>query len=116
MAEIRDRIREIRDFLNISQREFAKRIFISKSLLNNIELGNNKASSKTIQLITAEFNVSKDWLLTGKGEMFTSPPPDLQLEKLIDIFNQLDKPLRDCLLAQSKALLKIKRDKVGEPD
>ena len=110
-AEIKDRIKKVRTALNVSQREFAKRIFISQTLLGAIELGSRKVNDRTIQLITTEFKVNRDWLLSGKGAMFSSPPPDLQLEKLLEIFKQLDQPLKDYLLDQSKGLLKIQQDK-----
>ena len=109
MTDIKGRIQQIREELKISQRDFAKRIYISKSLLSEIEIGNRNINERTIKLITTEFSVNKEWLLTGKGDMFTSPPPDIQLEKLISIFNQLDQGLRDCLLEQSKALLKLRK-------
>ena len=109
---IRARVKKVRTALNVSQRDFAKRIFISQTLLGDIELGNRNITDRTIQLISTEFKVNKDWLLTGKGDMFVSPPPDIQLEKLIDIFKQLDKTLKDYLLDQSKALLKIQREKI----
>jgi len=112
MAEIQERIQKVREALGISQREFAKRIFISKSLLNNIELGSRSITDRTIQLISTEFNVNKDWLLTGKGDMFTAPPPDIQFEQLMDIFKKMDKSLRDCLVEQAKALLKIRKEKI----
>ena len=111
-AGVKDRIIKIRKALNVSQREFAKRIFISQTLLGAIELGKRNVNERTIQLITTEFKVNREWLLTGKGDMFTSPPPDLQLEKLLDIFNQLDQPLRDYLLDQSKGLLKIQQENI----
>jgi transcriptional regulator with XRE-family HTH domain len=114
-AEVRERIRKIRETLNVSQREFAKRIFISQTLLGDIELGNRNVNDRTVQLISTEFKVSKEWLLSGRGDMFTSPPPDLQLEKLIDIFRRLDKPLRDYLLDQSKGLLKLQQEKQASP-
>jgi len=109
-AGVKDRIKKVRSALNASQREFAKRIFISQTLLGDIELGKRNVNERTIQLIATEFKVNREWLLTGKGEMFVSPPPDLQLEKLLDIFNQLDQPLRDYLLDQSKGLLKIQQE------
>jgi len=109
MAEIKDRIKKIRTTLKASQREFAKRIYISQALLGEIELGHRSINDRTIQLISTELNVNKEWLLIGKGEMFSTPPPDLQLEKLLDIFRQLDKPLKDYLLEQSKGLLKIQQ-------
>jgi transcriptional regulator with XRE-family HTH domain len=108
--EIKERVKDVRGALNISQRDFAKRIFISQSLLGDIELGKRNINDRTIQLITTEFNVNKNWLLTGKGQMFSSEPPDLQLERLLDIFQKLDKPLRNYLLDQSKGLLKMQQE------
>jgi len=114
-AEVRERIRKVRETLNVSQREFAKRIFISQTLLGDIELGNRNINDRTVQLISTEFKVSKEWLLSGRGDMFTSPPPDPQLDKLIDIFKQLDKPLRNYLLEQSRGLLKLQQEKQAQP-
>jgi transcriptional regulator with XRE-family HTH domain len=112
MSDVKDRIKEVRTRLELSQREFSKRIFISQTLLGEIELGNRKVNDRTIQLITSQFNVSKDWIMSGEGEVFTAPPPDIQLEKLIETFKQLDKELRDYLLTQSKGLLKIQKEKI----
>jgi transcriptional regulator with XRE-family HTH domain len=112
MNDIKDRIKEVRTKLNLSQRDFSKRIFISQTLLGEIELGNRKVNDRTLQLISTEFNVNKEWLMIGKGEIFTAPPPDVQLEKLITTFNQLDQELRDYLLSQSKGLLKIQKEKI----
>lgn len=109
--EVRIRIKQVRQTLNASQRDFAKRVYISQTLLGDIELGNRNVNDRTIQLISTEFNVNKNWLLTGKGGMFSAPPVDLQLESLIEIFSQLDKGLRDYLLEQSKGLLKIQKVK-----
>ncbi len=116
MSDIKDRIKKVRTRLNLSQREFSKNIFISQALLGEIELGNRKVNDRTIQLIISQFNVSKEWIIKGKGEIFTAPPPDLQLEKLIEVFNQLDKELRGYLLAQAKGLLKIQKEKIDNKD
>ena len=111
MDEVRKRIKQLRETLNVSQRDFARRIFISQTLLGDIELGNRNVNNRTLQLISTEFNVNKNWLLTGAGEIFDAPPVDLQLEKLIEIFQQLDEGLKNYLLDQSKGLLKIQKEK-----
>ena len=111
MDEVRQRIKQLRETLNVSQRDFARRIFISQTLLGDIELGNRNVNNRTLQLISTEFNVNKNWLLTGTGEIFDAPPVDLQLEKLIEIFQQLDDGLKNYLLDQSKGLLKIQKEK-----
>jgi transcriptional regulator with XRE-family HTH domain len=112
MDGVKERIKQVRTALHISQPDFSKQIFISQTLLSDIELGNRNVNARTIQLISTEFNVSKKWILTGEGEMFTAPPPDMQLEKLIETFKQLDKVLRDYLLEQSKGLLKVQKEKM----
>jgi transcriptional regulator with XRE-family HTH domain len=111
MAGIHGRIKEIRTYLKISQREFAKRIYISQSLYGEIELGHRDVKERIIQLIATQFNVNKEWLKTGNGEMFTSPPPDLRRERLLEVFDALDEALQDYLLMQSKELLRIQRGK-----
>jgi transcriptional regulator with XRE-family HTH domain len=109
---IKDRIRAIRTALKMSQREFGKPIYISQSLLTEIEVGRRKINNRTIQLIVAYYKVNKEWMMTGKGEMFSEPPPDIRKEKLLDVFNELDEMLQDYLLLQSKELLKIQKKKM----
>ena len=109
--DVNDRIKQVRTILNISQRDFARQIYISQTLLGNIELGYRTVSARTIQLISTAFNVSKNWLLTGEGEMLSAPAVDMKLSSLIDNFNQLEDTLKDFLLDQSKSLLKIQREK-----
>lgn len=111
MKSPHERIKEIRLKLGISQVDFAKKIYISKSLYGEIEIGNRKVNDRIIQLISTQFNVNKEWIKTGKGEMFGSAPPDMRLEKLINIYNALDGSLRDCLIEQSGILLKLQKRK-----
>jgi transcriptional regulator with XRE-family HTH domain len=114
MERINDRIKVIRTTLGISQREFSKRIFISQSFYGDIELGKQQVNDRIFHLVSTQFNVNKEWLKTGKGEMFVSPPPDVKLERLIEIYNSLDEQLQDYLLLQSDVLLKIQKEKIDK--
>jgi transcriptional regulator with XRE-family HTH domain len=114
MNTVHERIREIRSKLGVSQVEFAKRILISKSFYGYIELGKKNINDRIIQLISSQFNVNKEWIKTGEGDMFTSPPPDLRLGKLTEIYNELDGSLRDCLIEQANSLLKLKKGNKDE--
>ena len=111
MTEIHGRLRMVRDSLKISQKEFAQRIFISQSLYADIEKGNIVPKERFLRLISFQYNVSLDWIKTGNGDMFTSPPPDVRLEHLINMFNQLSPELQDCVLDHLKRLLKIQNEK-----
>jgi transcriptional regulator with XRE-family HTH domain len=110
MKTVYDRIKEIRIELGISQVEFSKRIFVSKSFYGDIEIGKKKINDRIIFIISKQFNVSDEWIKTGKGEMFIDTPPDIRKEKLLNIYNQLDSSLRECLVEQSGILLKLQTE------
>jgi transcriptional regulator with XRE-family HTH domain len=112
MGDISERIKELRAELKLSQRQFAKKIFVSQTLVNEIELGKRKINIRVLHLISYQFNVNLDWLKKGEGDMFFNTPPDMRLEKIIDVFHRLDKPLQDYMLLQSKELLKIQKETI----
>ena len=75
------RIKVVRKALGLSQRAFCKGIFLSQGFYAQIESGFKKANERIYELISTKYNVNKDWLLTGKGEMFSGPAPDVELEQ-----------------------------------
>jgi transcriptional regulator with XRE-family HTH domain len=107
MNPVNKRIKELRTILQISQRQFAKQIFISQSSYGEIETGTRNVNGRILQLICSQFNVNKEWITNGAGEMFNSQKPDINLEHLIEIYKLLSKPLQDYLLEQSESLLKL---------
>ena len=109
MENLTDRLKKIRNTLNLSQREFSKQIYISQSLYADIELGNVELKERYVRLICSQFNINLDWLKNGEGEMFKLSQHDVRLEYLIDIFNQLNPNLQDCVLDHLKGLLEVQR-------
>ncbi|MGN0674516.1 MAG: helix-turn-helix domain-containing protein [Oscillospiraceae bacterium] len=71
MTDVGFRIKAIRKYFNITQKEFAKRILVTASYVSRIENGNELPTDKLLKLISLEFGNSLEWLLTGKGEMFS---------------------------------------------
>ena len=67
-----ERIKRIRNSLNISQTDFAQKLSISRSAVCKMESGENYPSEQTIKLMCSEFSVNEEWLRTGNGEMFKS--------------------------------------------
>jgi transcriptional regulator with XRE-family HTH domain len=78
--EMKDRIKELRKSIGISQPVFAKKISISKGYIANLELG-QKINDRIVKLICQEFNVNEDWLRTGNGTMFIEK--DLEMLELL---------------------------------
>jgi transcriptional regulator with XRE-family HTH domain len=109
--EIHDRLKQIRNYFNLTIREFSKKIYFSHSVYGQVEYGNRKPNDRIIQLISSKFNVNKEWILNGEGNMFDTPPPDVRLERILEIYNTINGLLKECLLEQSEILLKIYKDK-----
>lgn len=74
---MKDRIKQLRKELGLSQQTFADRIKSKRSTIATYETGRNPLSDTVIELICREFNVNEQWLRTGDGDMFK---PDSQTE------------------------------------
>lgn len=107
MIEINDRIKQVRTALNLTQQEFAEQILIAQGSLGEIENGRRNVNKRVLQIICTKFGVNEDWLKNGIGEMFDDEAPDIRKEYLIKIYNQLTKPLQECLIEHSESLLKV---------
>ena len=64
------RLKELREVLDLTQREFADQLFISRNTLAMYETGKCHPSQAVLSLICKTFHVSRDWLIDGNGEMF----------------------------------------------
>lgn len=67
---IGNRIKIIRDKLNLSMVAFGNKIKMTNSNISKMEKGLRAVTDRSITLICNEFNVNEDWLRTGEGEMF----------------------------------------------
>ena len=106
------RLKAIRAALNLSQREFAKGVFVSQSYFCNIEINKQKISERIIHLISDIYKVNKEWLKTGKGDMFAKSMTEVKLENLAGVFAELDELLQDYLIKQANDLLAIQKKKM----
>jgi len=111
MNPINERIKQVRTVLDVSQREFSRQIFISQSSYGEIETGVRNVNERVIQLICSQYNVNKEWLKNGNGEIFNIEKPDIRLEHLIEIYKKLDTSLQNYLVDQSELLLKYSEEK-----
>jgi len=110
---IAGRLKAVRAVLGLSQRKFAKGLYVSQSYFGEVELGNRRMSDRIVHLISTNYKVSKEWLKTGEGEMFLSPMTEVRLEHLSGIFAELDELLQDYLVKQANELLAIQKQMRG---
>lgn len=67
---MKDRFKELRETLSLTQQKFADRLDISRNFVAQIEMGNKIPSERTIKDICREFKVNYEWLTKGTGDMF----------------------------------------------
>ena len=103
---VNERIKEVRNTLKMSQRAFAKAVYVSNGYLADIELGHNEVKDRLIHLISTAFSVNKHWLLTGKGRMFNSTSEE-RLERMSALFNELYPEYQDFILRQIDELIEL---------
>lgn len=75
---MKDRFKELRETLSLTQQKFADRLDISRNFVAQIEMGNKIPSERTIKDICREFKVNYDWLVNGTGNMFQDDDSDAQ--------------------------------------
>jgi transcriptional regulator with XRE-family HTH domain len=105
-----ERIKAVRKALGISQRDFCGGIYLSHSFYAKIETGTRNPNERVYELISTKYKVNKDWLITGKGEMFSETPPDVELDVLIGIIKELDPLFRDCIIQQIKLMANLHKN------
>ena len=89
---MKERIKELRKYLGLTQAEFGSRMNVKGSTIANYELGRNEPADHIVSLIVREFNVSEQWLRTGEGDMFVTRPPDEELAEIFGILLTDDSP------------------------
>lgn len=74
------RIKNLRKALSMNQTEFGSKLEIAQSYLTNIETAKRPVTDKIFKLICLQTwngkSVNKNWLRTGKGEMFQELLPE----------------------------------------
>lgn len=83
-----ERIREIRKDFGLSQKDFGKKLGVSRNVIANIENSRVIPDETLIKLLSIEFNVNREWLETGIGEKESSPL-SIQDIKLADMFSEM---------------------------
>jgi transcriptional regulator with XRE-family HTH domain len=103
---VNERIRELRHALKLSQRDFAKAVYVSNGYLADIELGHNRVKERLLHLIVSAFPVNKHWLLSGEGPMFSSTP-EQKLDQMASLFSELYPEFQDFVLRQIDELIEL---------
>ena len=78
------RIKELRKFLKLTQKEFGSKVGLKPSTINDIEHNRCKVNERLLIALCSKFSVNEEWLRTGKGDMFINED-----KKYKEFFNKL---------------------------
>lgn len=81
---MKERLKELRNALSLTQSEFASRIGTVRSTIAGYELGKRIPSNAVIVSICKEFHANESWLRTGEGNMFLDSPLKEQIKAWVD--------------------------------
>jgi len=109
ITKVKERLTAIRKALGLSQREFCKGIFVSQSYYAQLERELKPLNDRICTLICSVYGISKEYMLTGEGEIFSEDMADIQLNQLLEVFIELDPPFRDYTVIQIKKLLEAQQ-------
>jgi len=76
---IGDRLRMVRKELGLTMEAMGDQISTSQGHISAMEKGTKAISGRTIDLVCMRFNVRKDWLVNGSGEMFSQMTKDEEI-------------------------------------
>ena len=103
-----NRIKMVRESLQLSQREFGEKLGVSRDVISNIEYGRVQPKELLVRHICDLYGVDKKWLQTGEGTMCcVGPKTNKKAEEAISIFRSLRPEFQDCALEQIKRLAEL---------
>ena len=97
---MKERLKEIRLSLGLSQDVFGARLGVTKTAISSLESGRRNITEQMIKSICREYDVNYDWLKYGEGEMFENLPDTIVDELVLDY--ELDDLDRELILGYLK--------------
>lgn len=94
---MKERLKERRKKLNLTQRELAEKLGVKTSQVGNWEGGRYNLTPARIAQICAALNVRREWFETGEGDVLVPQRPEKRTrdEILSDVFELFNNELSD---------------------
>jgi phage repressor protein C with HTH and peptisase S24 domain len=73
--ETSDRLKVFRETIGATQGDFARLLGVAPSFISGIERNVKNLSRDLIERLLKNYDINVNWLLTGKGEMFSNQQP-----------------------------------------
>lgn len=98
MSTINERFREVREYLNLSQDEFATKANRTRSEIKNIEYNKTSPKEEVIKAVCAAHNINRKFLELGEEPKIITEPDD-DSAYISELLNAVDDPVVDIIKA-----------------
>ena len=106
---MKDRLKALRKALGLKQREVAERLGVNVGRVGSWESGEPIPSTRIYQLCK-EYNVRREWLEHGEGEMFARPTKnELYVRAFTALYESLTPEFQEVFLEIAKEKLGLDR-------
>lgn len=106
---MKDRLKLLRKTLNKKQREIADRLGVAPGVVGAWESGSNKPGKARVYQICKEFNVRREWLENGEGEMFepveSLSEDEIFVKKVKELIEALPESQRELCLKTAREIV-----------
>ena len=114
---MKERLKELRKFLKLTQGEFGKKIGMSDVAISYMESGRTALSKQNIRLICLTFGVNESWFETGDGDMIDDEAQLSDQERqLMAFFRELSPLARKMLIEYAQKLVSDEKALRGKSD
>jgi len=79
--DIHERLKYLREQLNLTTRAFGAAINMSGGAITNMEKGTRNITERTIRDICREYNVNPEWLVNGNEPIFEDVTHELDIDE-----------------------------------
>lgn len=112
---MKDRLKLLRKTLGLKQREVAERLGVNVGLIGQWESGTKAVGKARIYQLCKEYDVRREWLETGAGDMF-EPTPTLD-DKLAGaaaaLFEELSPRAKNAVLKALQERVAIEKNQTN---
>ena len=110
--KMKDRLKAIRKAKNLKQREVAERLGVTVGIVGGWECGRDAIPQTRIYQLCKEYNVRREWLERGDGEMFepSTAKEKAQEEFITGVFERLTPEQQTRILNALRAHISAQKD------
>ena len=83
--DINNRVKEVRQSMELSQAKFAQKIGFSQGGIKDVEIGKCKVTDRLILAMNKYLGINEEWLRTGNGSMYAQTDKKDAVEQALNI-------------------------------